>query len=105
MTAIMNVLNLIDAKYNTIMNHEDDKNNLSIIPASPASGVLFVTSNSPHFISGHVRLRGRDRGRYPYNYLGMVDRLFGREDNTIVINHFCALYWHITKLKYRSRMN
>ena len=63
----------------------DNKSNLFIIPTSPASGVLFVTSNSPHFISGHMRLRGRDHGRYPYNYLELIDRLFGREENTIEV--------------------
>jgi hypothetical protein len=56
-----------------------------LIPADPATGVLFITPNSPHFISGQVRLRGRDGGRYPFNYLEMLDTIFGKEKNTIEV--------------------
>jgi hypothetical protein len=56
-----------------------------IIEATPATGILYVTKNSPGFISGHVRLRGRNNGRYPYNYLEMIDTIFGPEENTIEI--------------------
>jgi hypothetical protein len=55
------------------------------LTAGPATGVLYITENSPQFISGHVRLRGRDEGRYPYKYLEMIDYLFGPEDNTIEV--------------------
>jgi hypothetical protein len=61
-----------------------DTNYLDVY-AHPATGRLYVTPNSPHFISGHVRLRGKDGGRYPYNYLEMIDNIFGREDNTIEV--------------------
>lgn len=30
-------------------------------------------------------MRGRDRGRYPYNYLEMIDHIFGKEENTIEV--------------------
>jgi hypothetical protein len=30
-------------------------------------------------------VRGRDNGSYPYNYIEMIDRLFGKEDNTIEV--------------------
>jgi hypothetical protein len=56
-----------------------------IIEATPATGILYVTKNSPNFISGHVRLRGRNNGRYPYNYLEMIERIFGPEENTIEV--------------------
>jgi hypothetical protein len=56
-----------------------------IILADPASGVLYITRNSPDFISGHVRMRGKDEGRYPYNYLEMIDRIFGPDDYTIEV--------------------
>ncbi len=56
-----------------------------LIPADPATGVLFITPNSPHFISGQVRLRGKDGGRYPFNYLEMLDTIFGKEKNTIEV--------------------
>jgi hypothetical protein len=56
-----------------------------IISASPATGILYVTKNSLDFISGHVRMRGRENGRYPYRYLEMIDNLFGKEPNTIEV--------------------
>jgi hypothetical protein len=40
-----------------------------IIPAAPAKGILYVTYDNPGSISGHIRLKGKDEGRYPYNYL------------------------------------
>ena len=80
----MKIADLLNAKHQSMVYH-DNKNNLLIIAASPASGVLYVTANSPHFISGHIRLRGRDLGRYPYNYLEMIDNIFGRVKNTIEV--------------------
>jgi hypothetical protein len=56
-----------------------------IISAHPATGILYITTSSPDFISGHVRLRGKDEGRYPYNYLEMIDNIFGKEANTIEV--------------------
>jgi hypothetical protein len=56
-----------------------------IIPANPAIGILYVTRDSPDFISGHVRMRGRDNGRYPYKYLEMLENLFCHEPNTIEV--------------------
>lgn len=61
----------------------DTGNKYYILPAYPATGILYVTTNSPDFISGHVRLRGKNQGQYPYNYLEMIDTMFGKEDNTI----------------------
>jgi len=56
-----------------------------IITAEPATGVLYMTKNSPGFISGHLRLRGKDEGRYPYQYLEMIDRIFGQDLHTIEV--------------------
>ena len=56
-----------------------------IIPATPATGILYITKNSPNFLSGHIRLRGRNNGRYPYKYLEMIESLFGPENNTIEV--------------------
>ncbi len=64
---------------------DGNNNRYSTILASPATGVLYVTQNSPHFISGHVRMRGKDGGRYPFKYLEMIDMLFGKEDNIIEV--------------------
>ena len=62
--------------------HTDNKY-YYIFSAYPATGILYVTTNSPDFISGQIRLRGKNHGRYPYKYLEMIDSIFGKEDNTI----------------------
>jgi hypothetical protein len=56
-----------------------------IIPANPAIGILYVTKCSPDFISGHVRMRGKDNGKYPYMYLKMLENIFCYEKNTIEV--------------------
>jgi len=55
-----------------------------IILANPAISILYVTENSPDFISGQVRMRGTKGGKYPYKYLKMIDNIFGKE-NTIEV--------------------
>jgi hypothetical protein len=77
-----NVLNQIRNKYTAVT---DGNRKYFIIPPTPATGALYVTENSPGFISGHVRARGRENGSYPYNYLEMIDTVFGKEDNTIEV--------------------
>ena len=42
-----------------------------------ATGVIYVTNNSPQFISGQIRMRGRKNGRYPFGYKEMLDEIFG----------------------------
>ena len=90
-----NVLNLIQSKYTKLLGHE---NHIYLaIPASPATGILFVTQNNPEFISGQIRVRGRDNGSYPFNYLEMIDAVFGKEDNTIeVCSGMIRKYHHTT---------
>jgi len=56
-----------------------------VIHAHPATGILYVTNASPFFISGQVRMRGRDGGRYPYQYEEMINHLFGIEKNRIEV--------------------
>jgi hypothetical protein len=56
-----------------------------IIFSNPAKGILYITEHSPGFISGHVRLRGKNNGSYPYRYLNMIDTIFGKEPNTIEV--------------------
>jgi hypothetical protein len=56
-----------------------------IIQAAPATGILYITEHSPYFLSGHIRLKGKDQGRYPYKYLEMIDNVFGSEPNTIEV--------------------
>jgi hypothetical protein len=78
----LNILNLIKCKY---IVHRDHTNKYSIILADPATGILYITENSPGFISGHLRMRGKNGGRYPYRYLEMIDNIFGAEENTIEV--------------------
>jgi hypothetical protein len=75
-------LSLIRCKYRQEV---DGNQEYSIILASPVKGVLYVTQDCPYYISGQVRVRGRDNGSYPYNYLEMIDAVFGKEDNTIEV--------------------
>lgn len=60
-------------------------NGYTIVDCSPAKGILFITEDNPGFISGHVRMRGRSEGRYPFNYLEMIDNIFGYESNIIEV--------------------
>ena len=41
------------------------------------TGVAYITQNSPQFVSGHLRLRGKDNGLYPYGYKEALEELFG----------------------------
>ena len=76
--ASFSLFDLINCKY-----HRHDS--YFVMEATPATGILYITDNSPYFISGHIRLRGKDEGRYPYKYLEMIDSLFGPDDNTIEV--------------------
>jgi hypothetical protein len=42
------------------------------------TGVVYITQNSPHYISGEMRLRGKDNGQYPYGFKEGLWELFGR---------------------------
>lgn len=57
----------------------------SIKKCDPATGILYITEDNPSFISGHVRMRGRNEGKYPFNYIEMIDAIFGYERNTIEV--------------------
>jgi hypothetical protein len=80
----MNIISLIKCKY-VDLSILFKNSNYFIIPANPAKGILYITENSPHFISGQIRVRGKNHGRYPFCYLEMIDNLFGKEENTIEV--------------------
>jgi hypothetical protein len=82
-TCKLDLLNLIRCKYDTISGYENQR--YVEILASPATGILHITQNSPDFISGHIRVRGRENGSYPYKYLEMIDMIFGSENKTIEV--------------------
>ncbi|MGA9843165.1 MAG: hypothetical protein WBQ25_12685 [Nitrososphaeraceae archaeon] len=75
------ILDLIKCKCEVLTDGNSHK--YYIILAGPAKGVLYITENSPDYISGQVRMRGRDSGRYPYNYQEMIDHIFGPDEKTI----------------------
>jgi hypothetical protein len=54
----------------------------TIIPAYPATGILYIINN---FLSGQIRMRGTGGGAYPANYLEFIDNVFGPEPNTIEV--------------------
>jgi hypothetical protein len=45
----------------------------TVYDAYPSSGNITLKNN---FITGHLRMRGRDAGQYPYKYLEFFNRLF-----------------------------
>jgi len=57
-------------------------NGYTIIEATPATGILYEING---FLSGHVRMRGRGNGFYPFYYLEMLDHVFGTEEKTIEV--------------------
>lgn len=72
---MLNVMNLIRCKPHYIVT--DNGPNYCIIPANPATGILYITEKNPEFISGHVRMKGKNGGQYPYHYLEMIENIFG----------------------------
>jgi len=73
-------LDLIKCNY-----HYSEDGKYIIIEATPATGILYITKNTSYFMSGHIRSRGRNEGKYPYRYLEMIDTVFGPEENTIEV--------------------
>src|ERR1044071_2084489 len=53
-----------------------------IVTAEPAIGIIYIINN---FISGHLRMRGKGGGRYPFQYLEFIESTFGRESHTIEV--------------------
>jgi hypothetical protein len=86
----VNAIDLIKSKQYILPPKEDDSDEngshkQSVTLATPAKGNLFITFENPGFISGQVRLRGKGQGRYPHNYLEMINNIFGKENNVIEV--------------------
>lgn len=79
------ISNLIKCKYESVNSSNNNHKKYFIMSADPATGILYITENSPGFISGHLRMRGKNGGKYPYKYLEMIDNVFGKEENTIEV--------------------
>ena len=75
---MINVLDFIKTQFYEI----DDA---YIISAYPAVGSLHIAKNNLGYITGYLRTRGRNNGKYPYNYLEMIDEVFGYDANTIEV--------------------
>jgi hypothetical protein len=56
--------------------------NYKIIDCNPATGILYLANN---FLSGHVRTRGKDNGRYPYAYKEMIHSIFGKAEKAVEV--------------------
>jgi hypothetical protein len=41
------------------------------------TGSLYVTTNSPQFISGHCRMLARKNGQFPFRYASLLEEVFG----------------------------
>ena len=87
MLAMRDVFDFIKCEYHKMpaMKGDETDDKYRLMTAYPATGILYSTTNSPDYISGHVRLRGKDQGRYPYKILEMIDYIFGKEKNTIEV--------------------
>ena len=44
---------------NLLTGSNSNRKKYFIMPADPATGILYITENSPGFISGHLRMRGK----------------------------------------------
>lgn len=42
-----------------------------------ATGTIFVSSDSPQYVSGQIRMLGRKNGQYPFRYKKMLEEIFG----------------------------
>jgi hypothetical protein len=49
----------------------------SVFVLRNAIGTIFVTKDSPQFVSGQIRMLGRNNGQYPFRYKKMLDEIFG----------------------------
>lgn len=75
---VVNVLDLIKTQVYEI----DDA---YYIKAYPAIGNLYISKGNLGYITGYIRTRGRNNGKYPYNYLEMINEVFGYDRNTIEV--------------------
>ena len=80
----VNVLDLIKCRYYPLPPNPQNPTTYVILP-KPLKGCLFITKDNPSFISGHIRVRGKQGGQYPYKFLQMIDYVFGFEKNTIEV--------------------
>lgn len=71
------ILDIIKCKYTFQI--DSNNNGYHTILAGPASGVLHDKEESQYFIQGSISMRGKSGGSYPYNYLEMIDYIFGSE--------------------------
>lgn len=83
-TTEINILSLIKCRYYPLPPSPEPATTYIILP-KPLKGALFITKDNPSFISGHVRVRGKNGGQYPYRLVQMIDYVFGPEYNAIEV--------------------
>jgi hypothetical protein len=49
----------------------------SLFALDSAVGAGYITHSSPHYISGHLRLLGKNNGKYPHKIKELINELFG----------------------------
>lgn len=77
--SVINVLSLIERKA-----IQEGIHGYNVDPY-PTVGSLYISKSQLGYVSGYLRMRGRDNGKYPYKYLDMIDYIFGVVYNTIEI--------------------
>ena len=83
--AELNILDYVKCNVQTWKAEGEGDFDYRLFKASPAKGIMYVTPDTPYFIHGRIAVRGKDEGRYPYNYLEFIDSVFGKEPNTIEV--------------------
>ena len=63
---------------------------LKVFVLDTATGVAYITATSPQYLSGHLRMRGRDNGKYPYGYKEVIDELFGSSSGGMNMIEVCS---------------
>ena len=79
------ISSLIKCKYEYVNSSNSNHKKYFIMPGDPVTGILYITEKCPGFISGHLRMRGKNGGKYPYKYSEMIDNIFRKEENTIEV--------------------
>jgi hypothetical protein len=84
---------------NPLLQHE----NYSIFECRPATGIIYLANN---FLTGHIRVRARNNGSYPYNYKEMIQNIFGAADNAIeVCSNSIKNCYNLTTFDIRPDVN
>jgi hypothetical protein len=70
---------LVDLISDRIIKKKPDFTNprYNVFVLNDATGTIFVSSDSPQYVSGQIRMLGRKNGQYPFRYKKMLEEIFG----------------------------